>query len=142
MDFAGGSHGGEVGDRIEDDDVGREILHHLMDADQVHFQAVDGGPGGMVFQKPLPGPLLHVETEGLHVPLDLGGGFLESEVQAPFAPAAGGIGEEAGDAGFAAPRRARNQDGGAPVEALALQHGIELRDAGAYPLPARLMIQA
>ena len=61
-------------------------------------------------------------------------GFLEGEVEAAFAAAAGGIDEVGGHARLAGAGGAGDQDAAAAVIALAAQHGVQPRDAGGDPL--------
>ena len=69
-------------------------------------------------------------------------GFLEGHVQDPFAAAAGGIDEMGGQAGLAGPRRAGDQDAGAPIIASAAQHRVQPRHAAGDPLVGGRVPQA
>ena len=72
-----------------------------------------------------------------HVADDLLGRFLEREVQAPLAAAAGAVGEGRGEAALARAGRAGDQDAAAPVVALAAQHRVQPRDAAWRSAPWR-----
>ena len=69
-------------------------------------------------------------------------GFLEGEIQAAFAAAAGGIGEMGGQAGLAGARRAGDQDAAAAIVALPPSMASSRGDAGGNPLVGDLVLAA
>ncbi len=93
-------------------------------------------------EQPFFDPLFQIDADGAHVAHDLVGRLLEEAVEAALAAAAGGIGKVGRDAAFAASGRARYQDGGTPVEALVVQHGVEFRNTGGDKIGGHLVPEA
>ena len=114
-----------------------EVLDGLMGGGQVHLQPVDASAAPpRTAASPLVHVLLEIQADGLHVPHDLVGRFLEGEVQALLAAAAGRIDEVRGQAALAGAGRAGDQDRAAAIDALAAQHRVQPRDPGRDPLVA------
>src|SRR3954464_2584161 len=93
-------------------------------------------------QASLADPRLEVDANRTHVADNLLRRFLESEVQAAFAAAAGGVDKMRGDARLAGAGSARQQDAAAAEEALAAHHPVEPVDAGRDPDVGRRMVEA
>src|SRR5262245_27041659 len=81
----GGSGVDEVADRVGDDYGGLELLHHLVDPYQVHFQAVEGGSRGIYLDDALLDRWLEIHADAAHVANELLGRLLEREVEHPLA---------------------------------------------------------
>ncbi len=134
-------HAPEGRDRIDHHRRWIELQDVAVHAREVHFQAVQAGPGGLEHEQSALDVLLQIDPGRAHVAHDLVRGFLESEVQAPFAPLADRVGEPGAEGRLAGPRKARQQDAGAAIETAPGEHGVEVRDAGRRDLGRDLMLQ-
>src|SRR3989339_1172931 len=141
LHFVVAGHNGQVGNGVHDYRAGLKFVDQLVDHGQVHLQAVEGGTGGMEFEYSLFDPGLQVKPDGAHVADDLVLGFLQGQVEATLAPAAGGVGEVSRQGGLAAAGSAGDQDAAAPVIPLAAQHAIQAEDAGGDAFAGDFVIQ-
>jgi hypothetical protein len=104
---------------------------------QVHFQAKMKRPHRFKPEQPLFQPLLQVDSDRGYVADDLAGGFLKRNVEAPLAPAAGGLSKGRRHTRLAGTSGARQENAAPTVESLAPQHGVETLDAGRNALVRR-----
>ena len=143
-----GQHGRDVGGRAGGDEVGNwvhnhhgrlHLAHELLNGDKVHLEAPIGGTMGMELEQAAFEVAIEFDTDGPHVADDLRGRFLESEIKGLFATGAGCLRKAARETGFAAARRAGDQDGAAAIEAFAAEHVVEPLDAGGNAFAGRAM---
>ena len=86
-------------------DMGFERIDHLVKSGQMHLKAVKRGPGRMKLEKPFFHPLLEIDADGVHVPNDLAGRFLEGKIEAALTALAGAVGKGRRQTCFACTRR-------------------------------------
>src|ERR1700682_817929 len=85
--------------------------------------------------------MFKVDAYRFHIPHDLVGGFLESDIQAPLTPAAGCVRERSSQRGLTTPCCSTEQDTGSPIVALTFQHLIQVRNPGRHALTRHFMLQ-
>ena len=86
--------------------------------------------------------MLQVDADRAHVADGLLGRFFEGKNDGAFAAAAGAVDKGGAQAALAGARRAGYQHAAAAVIALAAQHGVQVLDAGGYPLGRNVLGQA
>ncbi len=132
----------QIGDRVHDHDAGLEAGDVFVGHQQHFFDPAVGRTRRMELQQPLADPRLEVDADRAHVADDLPGRFLEREIQAALAAAAGRIHEMRRHAGLAGAGRAGHQDAAPAIEALAAHHAVQPVDAGRDAFGGRRMVQA
>ena len=132
----------EVADRIHHDQGGTKSFHDVMHHQEVLFQALEGGTGGVDLEESLFHPLAKVEADRVEIAQQLIGRFLVGEKKTAFSPPAGGVDEGTADAALAGAGRTGNQHAAALVNALAVQHDIETGYARAQAPGRGLVIEA
>src|SRR5436190_3357833 len=112
-----------------------------MQSCQVHFQPMLGRANTMELQQTFFYPRLQIDSDGTHVPGQLGLRFLERKIQATLLSLAGGFDKMRRDTGFTAACRSRHKNRAATVIAFTLQQLVEIGNSAGNSLAGRAMVQ-
>ena len=121
-------------DRIDHDDRRLEPFDVAVHPGEMHLEPVEARPCRLEAERIAVEMRLEVDSHRTHVADDLVGRFLEGEVEASLAAAAGRVHERGAERRFSRPREAGNQHAGAAVIAAKTKHRVETGDARRHRL--------
>ena len=141
LDVGVGSHGHQVGHRVDDGHGRLEVRNGLVHRHEMCLEPITRGPVGMKLQQAGGHPGLEIDADRPHVPKKLLGRLFKEEAEAPFAPTARRIEKVGGQTRLPGPRGTGNENRAAAIVALATEHLVESRNPGRHPFQRGLVLK-